>query len=64
MDYQKLFGDTLASKNGPVPTSQLSGKVVGLYFSYRIWVGFDVLVPTGALLAVCSLPSFVKPTFR
>ena len=33
MDYQKLFGDTLASKNGSVPTSDLAGKVVGLYFS-------------------------------
>ena len=34
MDYKQLFGETLTSKNGPVDVSQLTGKVVGLYFSY------------------------------
>ena len=34
MDYTRLFGDTILSKEGPVSTSTLKGKVVGLYFSY------------------------------
>lgn len=32
-DYVELFGDNLLSKEGLVPTSELKGKVVGVYFS-------------------------------
>ena len=33
-NYGELFGDNLLSKDGSVSVSELTGKVVGLYFSY------------------------------
>ena len=33
MDFKKLFGNELQSKDGKVSVDVLSGKTVGLYFS-------------------------------
>lgn len=56
-NYSELFGETLLTKDGETSVTSLSGKVVGIYFSYCIKSLFDTVVLIGALPAECLLLS-------